>query len=92
MANRKFNVIPEPGAILNLWGAGVTGTDSFGISVGDKDIMVDGSLLSIEISADVIDNDRDQLLFNEVVGPGQIFLPVTVTTEAQFLLNIRYLG
>jgi len=91
MSNRKFNIIPAFGAVLNLWGAGVTGTDSFGISVGDRDIMVDGSLLSIEISADVIDVDRDQLVFNEVVDGGQIFLPVTVTTEAQFLIHLRYL-
>ena len=91
MANRKFNVIPAGGAILNLWGAGVTGTDSFGLSVGDRDIMVDGSLLSIEISADVLDNGRDQLIFNEEVDGGQVFLPVTVTTEAQFLMHIRYL-
>ena len=91
MANRKFNVIPAGGAILNLWGAGVTGTDSFGISVGDRDIMVNGSLLSIEVSADVIDVDRDQLVFNETVEGGQIFLPVTVTTEGQFLMHLRYL-
>jgi len=91
MANRKFNVIPADGAILNLWGAGVTGTDTFGVSVGDRDIMVDGSLLSIEESADVINVDRDQLVFNEVVEGGQIFLPVTVTTEAQFLIHLRYL-
>lgn len=91
MANRKFNVIPAGGAILNLWGAGVTVTDTFGISVGDRDIMVDGSSLSIEISADVIDVDRDQLVFNETVEGGQIFLPVTVTTAAQFLIHLRYL-
>jgi len=90
MSNRKFNIIPAGGAVLNLWGAGVTGTDTFGISVGDRDIMVDGSLLSIEVSADVIDVERDQLVFNEIVDGGQIFLPVTVTTEAQFLIHLRY--
>lgn len=91
MSNRKFNIIPAGGAVLNLWGAGVTLTDSFGVSVGDRDIMVDGSLLSIEVSADVIDVDRDQLVFNEIVEGGQIFLPVTVTTQAQFLIHLRYL-
>ena len=53
--------------------------------------MVDGSLISIEISADVIDTSRDQVVFNEVIGGGQLFLPVTVTTEAQFLIHLRYL-
>jgi len=92
MANRKFNVIPADGAVLNLWAAGVTVTDTFGLSVGDRDIMVNGSSLSIEASADVIDVDRDQLVFNEIVEGGQIFLPVTVTTAAQFLIHLRYLG
>lgn len=91
MSNRKFNIIPAGGAVLNVWGAGVTATDSFGVSVGDRDIMVDGSVLSIESSADVINVDRDQLVFNEIVDGGQIFLPVTVTTEAQFLIHLRYL-
>ena len=91
MSNRKFNVIPAGGAVLNLWGAGVTATDSFGISVGDRDIMVPSSVLSIEVAADVIDVERDQLVFNEIVEGGQIFLPVTVTTEAQFLIHLRYL-
>jgi len=91
MSNRKFNVIPAGGAVLNMWIAGVTGTDSFGISVGDRDIMVDGSLISIEISADVIDVERDQVVFNQGVEGGQIFLPVTVTTEAQVLMHLRYL-
>lgn len=90
MANRKFNVIPAVGAILNLWGAAVTATDTFGLSIGDRDIMVNGSSLNIEASADVVDTDRDQMVFNELVGGGQLFMPVTVTTEAQFLLHLRY--
>lgn len=91
LANSQFNVIPAPGAVLNLWAAGVTATDDIGLLVGDKEIIPRGTDINIEASADVIDNDRDQVLFNEVVGPGQLFLPVTVTTEMQFLLNITYL-
>ena len=91
LANRKFAVVPAGGAIINMWVSGVTGTDSFGISIGDRDIMVDGSLISIEVSADVIDVGRDQVVFNEVIGGGQLFLPVTVTTESQFLIHLRYL-
>jgi len=91
MSNRKFNVIPAGGAILNVWGAAESATDTFGVSVGDRDIMVDGSVLSVEVAGDVIDVSRDQLVMNEVVEGGQIFLPVTVTNEAQFLIHLRYL-
>ena len=91
MSNRKFNIIPAGGAILNIWASCVVVTDSFGVSVGDRDIMVDGSLMNIEGSADAVDIDRDQVVFNETVDGGQIFLPVTVGTQAQFLIHLRYL-
>lgn len=91
LANRKFSVVPARGAIINLWGAAVTATDTWGISIGDRDIAVNGSAINIEVSADVIDTDRDQMVFNELIGGGQLFLPVTVTTEAQFLIHLRYL-
>jgi len=87
----KFSVIPVGGAILNYWLSCVTATDSWGTSVGDKDIVVDGTLMNIEVSADVIDKQRDQEVFDEVVGPGQIFLPMTLTTQAQFTLHLRYI-
>jgi hypothetical protein len=91
LSNLKFAVVPARGAILNLWASCVTKTDSFGISIGDRDLMVNGSIMNIEIAADVVDTDRDQRLFNEVlVSGGQLFMPVTVTTEAQFLITLRY--
>lgn len=92
LANRKFSTVPAGGAILNLWASCVTVTDAFGLSIGDRDIMVTGSLMNIEASADVIDTDRDQLVFNELVGGGQLFLPVSaLTTQCQFLMHLRYL-
>jgi len=91
LANVKFNVIPGGGAIVNMWAASVTNGDTFGLSIGDRDIVVNGTELNIEVAADCIDVSRDQVVFNEVVGPGQLFLPVTLTTEAQFLIHIRYL-
>lgn len=88
--NRKFSVVPARGALLNLWGSCVSKADSFGVSIGDRDIMVDGSIMNIEVAADVVDTDRDQLLYNEPIGGGQLFMPVTVVTEAQFRLNLLY--
>lgn len=91
LSNRKFNVIPPGGAIINVWASSVTNGDVMGLSIGDRDIVVQGTEVNIEVSADVIDTDRDQMVFNEVIGPGQLFLPVTCTTEAQFLIHLRYL-
>ena len=91
MSNRKFNIIPAGGAILNLWGTGVTVTDTFGLSVGDRDIVVDGSVINVTSSAGVVDTDRDQIVFNEEVDGGQIFLPCTLTTDMNFLIHLRYI-
>lgn len=92
LSNRKFSVVPARGAILNLWASCATVDDAFGLSIGDRDIMVTGSIMNIESSADVIDTDRDQLVFNEIIGGGQLFLPVSVVTaEVQFLIHLRYL-
>lgn len=90
LATVQFNVIPPRGAFLNLWIAGVTATDSYGLSIGSQILIANGTTVNIEISADVIDNDRDQVLFNEYVPGGQLVMPVTVTTESQFLLSIKY--
>lgn len=91
LANRKFNVIPPQGAIVNMWASSVTNGDTLGLSIGDRDIVVNGAEMNIEISADVVDVSRDQLVFNEVIGPGQLYLPATCTTEINILLHVRYL-
>lgn len=90
LSNVKFADIGGRGAILNLWAAGDDAGDTIGLSVGDRDIIVP-SEVNIEVTADVIDVQRDQLLFDEVVPPGHIFLPIVATAEVQFLLTIRYL-
>jgi len=91
MANRKFNVIPSGGAVLNVWATSVTVTDTWGLSVGDRDLLVDGSVANVTSAAGVVDTDRDQVIFNEVVEGGQIFLPATLTTDMNFLIHLRYL-
>ncbi len=91
LANRKFAVVPAGGAVLNLWASTVTVTDTFGLSIGDRDIIVNGALMNLEAAADVVDVARDQLVFNEIVSGGQLFLPVTLTTQSQFLIVLKYL-
>jgi len=92
LATKKFNVIPQGGAIVNMWAAGATKDDALGLSVGDRDIAVQGTIVNVEAAADVVDVARDQVIFNEVVGPGQLFLPVSaVTAELNYIIHLRYL-
>lgn len=74
---------------VNMWASCVTNGDQIGLLLNRTEILPSGEM-NIEISADVIDTDRDQLIFNSLVGAGQLRIPVpAVTTEVQFLLSVE---
>lgn len=74
---------------VNLWASSVTNGDTIGLFLGKTSIM-DTDECNIEGSADVIDTSRDQLVFNSLVGQGQLRVPIgAVTTELQFLLSVE---
>jgi len=85
----KFEDIPPGGALLSLYASAVTAGDTIGLSVGSEDFLVDAQP-NIEASADVVDTDRDQILFQEPVPEGKIFVPVAVTTALNFLIVLEY--
>lgn len=79
----------EQASTVNLWASCVTNGDTIGLRL-DKTIIMDDGECNIEVSADVIDVDRDGLVMNTVVGPGTLRIPVqTLTTELQFLLSVE---
>lgn len=89
-SNLQFADIPASGAILNAWVSSVTNGDTFGISVGDRAVVAGGTECNT-IAGDIINTNTDQMVFNEVVGGGHIFVPIVVGTELQILVAIRYL-
>lgn len=91
LSNLQFSTVPIGGAILNVWVSSVTNGDNWGLSIGNSQIVVNGTECNIEVSADVIQVSDDQMVFDEVIGGGQLFFPATVTTELQALLALRYL-
>lgn len=79
----------ERPSVVNMWASSVTNGDTIGLLLNSTEIMPTDEL-NIEISADVIDTNRDQLVFGTVVGRGQLRVPVgAVTTELQFLLSVE---
>ena len=79
----------EGPSIVNLWAAAVTKTDKLSLFLNKVEIFPSDSV-NIEASADVIDTDRDQLVFNCFVGEGQLRVGVAaLTTELQFLLSVE---
>jgi len=79
----------EVPSVVNMWASCVTNGDTIGLLLNKTEIMATDEM-NIEISADVIDTNRDQLVFDTVVGEGQLRVPVgAVTTEVQFLLSVE---
>lgn len=88
IATEEIRRVDVPSRV-NFWAAGVTKTDSIGLSLNRTEILPADNV-NIEVAADVIDVSRDQLVFNTVVGRGQLRVPVTtLTTEAQFLISVE---
>lgn len=85
----KFEDVPPGGALASLYASGVTAGDTIGLSVGSEEFIRDAQV-NIEASADVVDIDRDQVLFQEPIPSGKLFLPVTATTAVNFLLVLEY--
>lgn len=83
----KFVKLAGP-ALVSLWLSGVTATDTVGLSVGDREVL-NAANPNIEISADVVDTARDQVLFAEPAEGGEeLFMPVVATTAVNFLVLI----
>ena len=88
LADEEIRKVDVP-SVVNLWASCVTNGDSIGLTLGKTTIM-ETDECNIEASADVIDTSRDQLVFNTVVGPGELRVPIgAVTTEMQFLISVE---
>ncbi len=79
----------EVASVVNLWAGCVTLTDTIGLRL-DKTIILDDSIVNIRaaaISVNLI--DQDQIVFDTVVGPGTLRVPVTVTTSLIFTISVE---
>jgi len=79
----------EVPSVVNMWASSATNGDTIGLLLNKTEIMATDEM-NVEVSADVIDTNRDQLVFDSVVGVGQLRVPIgVVTTEVQFLLSVE---
>ena len=79
----------ETASVVNLWAGCVTLTDTIGLRL-DKTIILDDSIVNIRaaaISVNLISDD--QIVFDTVVGPGTLRVPVTVTTSLIFTISVE---
>ena len=79
----------EAPSVVNLWASTDDEGDTIGLLLNRTEIMPTGRC-NLEIGTGVVDTDRDQLVFNTVVGRGQLRVPLgLVTTATEFLLSVE---
>lgn len=88
LADQDIRTVEGP-SVVNMWASAVTVTDTVGLRL-DKTIIMDDGTANVSAAAlGMVDTDRDQLIFNSVVGEGTLRLPVTVTTSAIILISVE---
>lgn len=70
-----FQEIPEPGALVTLYGSTAVAGGLMSYAIGSERFLVDASV-NIERSADEVGTDVDKILDREAVPPGKQFLAV----------------
>jgi hypothetical protein len=88
LADQDIRQVDVP-SIVNMWASCVTITDNIGLRL-DKTIMMDDGIVNIRAAAlSLIDAAADQVVFNTLVGPGQLRIPVSVTTSAIIHISVE---
>ena len=89
IADQDIRTVEQP-SVVNLWATSVTVTDTIGLRLDKTIIMDDGTCNVSAAAAGMVDTDRDQLVFNTVVGAGTLRIPVpTLTTSLILLLSVE---
>lgn len=89
LSDQDIAVVEVP-SIVNLWASCVTVTDQIGLRLGKVLILDDGPCNIRAAALGLVHISDDQLLFNTLVGPGDLRLPIpAVTTGVTFLLSVE---
>ncbi len=83
----------EVPSVVNLWASAVTVTDTIGLRL-DKTIILDDGTANVRAAAlGLVHTSDDQLVFDAIVGPGDLRLPVaTLTTSLIFIISVEPLA
>ena len=88
LQNELIKDVDQP-SVLNLWATSVTVTDTIGLQLDKTTIMAPGTCNVSAAALGMVDVNRDQLIFNSVVGVGRLRMAITVTTSAIYLISVE---
>ena len=89
LQGERFKVQPEP-TLVSLYASGANEGDTISFLVDSQEFL-DSATANVEAASGVVDTDRDQLLFRELVPAGEFYMPLTMTADMAFLLVIERL-
>jgi len=92
ISTANIRTIPNDGIlrVVNLWASSVTVTDTIALFLNNTEIMAAGTMNVSAAALGMVDTDRDQLVFNTLVGGGDLRVPVpALTTSLIFLLSVE---
>lgn len=88
IATEEIRRVEVP-SFVDMWASTDDEGDTLGLLLNKTEIMPAGRV-NLEIGTGVVDTDRDQCVFNEFVGAGQLRVPApVVTTATEFILSVR---
>ena len=89
LADQDIRTVEVP-SVVNMWATAVTVTDTVGLRL-DKTIIMDDGTANVSAAAlGMVDVERDQLVFDSVVGPGTLRVPVaTLTTSLILMISVE---
>jgi len=73
-------------SIVNFWATAVTVTDELSLFLDNTEIMASGTANVTAAALGLVSTNEDQLVFNTVVGRGDLRVPVGVLTTSLILL------
>jgi len=89
LSDQDIRTIEAP-SVVNLWASCVTVTDTIGLRLGKTIILDDGTCNIRAAALGLVHVSDDQLVFDAVVGAGDLRLPVaTLTTSLIFIISVE---
>jgi len=89
LSDQIIRIVEAP-SVVNMWASAVTVTDTIGLFLGKTSIMDEGTANVRAAAVGLVVTSDDQLVFNSVVGAGDLRIPIgLLTTSLIFLISVE---
>jgi len=88
LSAQVIRTINGPSAV-NMWGSCVTVTDTVGLNLDGTSIMEPGTLNIHAAALGLVNISDDQLVFDAIIGVGDLRMPWVVTTSGIYILDVN---